>query len=397
MDSIIQMIYNSLVLLNSKKDVDVKTKVNERLKKNKVEFKGMEMKVDSLLNLTCQQFLETNANEAMGSELVGEWKEFIDQEILITEIIDRVSKGTSLLSLITPRRMGGKKVSYPAKGKRKRMFLVDESVNVPWDTEKNMKAKTLNVTLEAFELAATIYIPDSLLEDSVINMAQYVLDELTEAYESSAHHIILNGDTAVADDTNINIIDGAVADLEYNDVLLANGARKIALSQASSAGFVSAWTLELADIREARKKMGAKGIDPTKLVLVVEHNTYFGLLGLSQIETMEKFGDAATIKNGVITAIDGIQVIPREELAKTNAAGKVSDTASNNTKGQIVLIHTPSVNFGTRRDFKTESQREASERRTAITGSARVALTIDNNQTSEEATLPAVVIGNITI
>jgi hypothetical protein len=315
----------------------------------------------------------------------------------MTEIIDRVSKGDSLLSLITPRRMGGKKVSFPAKGKRRRMFLVDESVNVPGNTERNMKAKTLNVTLEALELSATIYIPDSLLEDSVINMAQYVLDELVEAYECTAHHIILNGDTETAANTNINIIDGAVTSLEFNDVLLADGTRKIALSQAGSAGFVNAGTFELADIREARKKMGAKGIDPTKVVIVIEYNTYFGLLGLSQIETIEKFGDAATVKNGVITAIDGMKVIPREELSKTNANGKVSATPANNTKGQCVLIHLPSLNFGTRRDFRTEPQREASERRSSITGSARVALTIDNNQTAESPTLPCVVIGNITI
>lgn len=394
-DGILELIYNSLTLLHSKKDNDVKTQVNERLEKNKVEFNGKSMKVDSLLNLTCAEFLQTNANEAMGTELAWEWKEFVDQEILMTEIIDRVSKWDSLLSLITPRRMGGKKVTYPAKWKRRRMNLTDESVNVPWTTEKRIKAKTLNVTLESFELSATIYIPDTLLEDSVINMAQYVLDELTEAYESSAHHIILNGDTETAVNSNINIIDGAVGSLEFSDVLLADGARKNALAAAD--GFVNAWVLDLGDFRDWRSKMGVKGLDPTKIVAVIEPKTYFKLLGLSQIETIEKFGDAATVKNGVITAIDGMKVMPREELGKTTATWEISATPANNTKGQVVLIHLPSINFWTRRDFRTEPQREASERRTSITGSARVALTIDENQTAEDTTLSTVVIGNITI
>jgi hypothetical protein len=77
--------------------------------------------------------------------------------------------------------------------------------------------------------------------------------------------------------------------------------RKAAITNSKT---VNAGTLELADFRRARKLLGRKGLDPSKLLWILGPDVYYKLLGLSQAETIEKFGSAATVVNGVISMID---------------------------------------------------------------------------------------------
>lgn len=141
--------------------------------------------------------------------------------------------------------------------------------------------------------------------------------------------------------------------------------------------------------------MGMKGLNPSDLVMVPDMQTYFELLNLTEAETIEKFGDAATVKNGVLTALDGIEIVNREELGLATATGEISATAGNNVKGQIVLIHAPSLNIGIRRGLTTEVSRYAEELTTGITGSARIAVTFNDVQNTTQPTSPVALIRNI--
>ena len=69
--------------------------------------------------------------------------------------------------------------------------------------------------------------------------------------------------------------------------------------------------------------MGVKGLNPANLVMIPDTATYFGLMNLTQVETVEKFGDSATIKNGRIVALDGIEIVNREELTLATATGEI--------------------------------------------------------------------------
>lgn len=142
--------------------------------------------------------------------------------------------------------------------------------------------------------------------------------------------------------------------------------------------------------------MGVKGLNPKNLVLVPDTATYFKLMNLSQVETIEKFGDAATIKDGVLVAIDGIEIVNREELLLAGTNGKQDGvTPANNVKGSIVLIHCPSLVVGIRRGLTTETSRYAEEQETGVTGSARIAVTYNNTQNSVSATSPTALIVNV--
>lgn len=64
-------------------------------------------------------------------------------------------------------------------------------------------------------------------------------------------------------------------------------------------------------------------------------------------------------------------------------------------KGQILILHAPSLVVGIRRGLTTETSRYAEEQETGITGSARVAVALNNVQNNKSATAPAALIVNI--
>lgn len=116
---------------------------------------------------------------------------------------------------------------------------------------------------------------------------------------------------------------------------------------------INCGTLDVADIRDARKALGKKGLDPTKLVLAIGTDVYFKILGLGQVETVEKFGGRATIVNGVLQALDGIEVMPLSYIGNAEADGKLSyDTPSNNTLGRGILVYKPDVLTGFKRNLQ---------------------------------------------
>lgn len=391
------VILNSIALMHINKRGGQMLADFETALKNSGENKT----VEQLLEMSVSEFIQTNANEAMHTGNTGYGAEFVESVVLSRELIDRMTDEESLMSHVVIHRMNGKTVDVPVKGARTRMTGQSESTTYPGTspavpTSQVKKAGTAKITLVAKLLRITVYISDELVEDSVIGIAEYVMSELVAAYERSMHEIIINGDTDTGANTNINIIDGntsALPDGANTDLLQADGLRKYAIDNSLT---VNAGTnLALSNIRSARALMGIKGLNPKNLRLVVDQSSYFKLLNLSQAETIEKFGDAATVKDGVIAAIDGIKVIPREELLKAQADGTQSATGSNNTLGSMVLYHVPSAHVGIRRDFTTEESRWAENGETGITGSTRIAFEIDDTQNTTQASKPVALIRNI--
>ena len=389
-----ELMYNAIVLYHAnKKGWDMKKDLNKILSQKN-------MSVSKMLNMTWEKFLKTNANEVMGTEQVGFGKEFVEEKILAAELIERLETNWSLLARTVIRQMWWKVVDYPVKWAKVRMIKTTEATDSPlgWATDQDQvkKAPTAQITLTAVEMVITIYYSDTWLEDSVIGVAEYILWAIADAYETSIHQVLINGDTTTWLNANINIIDwntSALADWDKTDFLTANWGRKLALANSWT---VDAWTnLAIENIRSARALMWVKWLNPDDLALIPDTQTYFELMNLTEVETIEKFGDAATIKNGRLVALDWIEIVNREELGRALATWNISATPASNTFGQILIMHMPSVNVWIRRNLTTELSRYAEDRASWVTWSARIAVTLDNTQNNNEATLPAALIRNI--
>lgn len=397
-----KLFYNSILLFYANKPGNEKLKsdLNSFLEANSSE----KMTVEQLLKMPWNDFIQTNANEVMGTEQTGFGHEWVRDNVLMTELLERIEAWESLLAYVNRQEAlpGANSITFPIKGKKLRMISLEENKDQPQNktlTNKQVK-KIPTPTLEIFlkEMIITIYFTDKLVRNSVLNIAEYIMSEIVSAYESSVHEIILNGDTSTGANTNINVIDGGVADLpdwEKTDVLLFDGARKLAFSKVISID--ANGVLDLSLIRKLRAKFGVKGLNPNDLKIVPSIGAYYDILNLSQVETIEKFWTSATVVNWTITAIDWIKIIPREEARKAMESGKTSKTLANNTKDYLVMIHTPSLFFWNAYALETEFSRYAEEKTTGITGSTWIALGWNDEQNNQENTAPAWVIYNIGI
>lgn len=388
------LLYNSIILYYAnKKGWDMKTDLNTVLSKDWLT-------VDWLLHTSCRDFLKTNANEVMWETHVWFGKEFVQEKILISELIDRFSLDDSLISETNIREMIAKEIEIPVKGKKLRMVLTTELLDAPkwWATNQAQvkKVTTPTITLTAKEMKITIYYTDLLLEDSVINMAEYVLWAIADAYETSIHEVLINWDTETWDNANINIIDGTIAELPdwaWTDFLMADWIRKTAI--ANGATVDAGWNLAIEVIRSARSAMWIKWGKPQELRIVPDYQTYMDLLNLTEVETIEKFWDAATVVNWVLEAIDWIKIVKREEMQRALANWTISKTPASNNKWQLAIVHIPSIHVWLRRWLMTELSRYAEDGATWITWRARVAVTLENVQNNLTPTCCASLITNI--
>jgi hypothetical protein len=74
--------------------------------------------------------------------------------------------------------------------------------------------------------------------------------------------------------------------------------------------------------------------------------TYLAYLGVDEFKKANENGVKSTIFDGSITNILGSDLVTARDLPKTEADGKVAAVAASNTKGQIALIHRPSIQYG---------------------------------------------------
>jgi len=358
-----------------------------------------DLTVDKMLRMNWTDFVNTNANEVMWTGQTGFGKEWVETEVIVAELLARIENSESLLSLATRGFPDIDKILFPVNGKRVRMIMLEENKDQPQNktlTEAQIKkVSTPLVEVNAKEFVITVYVSDKLMRQSVVNIANYIMDEIVKAYENTAHEIILNGDTKTGTG-NINIIDWNTSALPWwakSDLLAFDWARKVAIDKGATVDAQN--NLELSVIRKARAKMGIKWVNPGDVVMVVEQNAYFDLLNLSEVETMEKFGASATVKDWVLASIDWMKIIPREELGLTLANWTISATEENNVYSQIALIHTPSLLAGNTYGLTTELSRYAEEKTTGMTGSVWFAMWWNDEQNNNRATSPVALIVNI--
>jgi len=168
-----------------------------------------------------------------------------------------VTEETNLLNLIPAQNqyfnMPSAVYSIPAVGQSLRMSRMSEQADVPGAVAPIVKANTKKLTLTADKLATTVFISYELMEDAVVNFQNFVESELTRAFEVSTHNFIINGDNDAAD-TNINTL-GAVPSQTFDFMGNPFGLRKLAIA---SSRVVNAGTLDVQDIRKARKFLGTK-------------------------------------------------------------------------------------------------------------------------------------------
>lgn len=199
-----------------------------------------------------------------------------------------------------------------------------------------------NATLTATGHAARVLSSAELDEDSIVPILPFLVRDIAKAIAEGREDFILNGDSAgTHEDTDI----GAGS---------ADHRRRIALGLRAAANDGGATykldmaTFSLANLRALRAKLGKYGVNPNDLAIVTGPGGYLKLLGMTEVITLQNFGNAATVLTGGLGSVDGIPVLVSGQVREDLNASGIYDSVTT-TKTALYLVYRPGWVIGERR------------------------------------------------
>jgi hypothetical protein len=216
----------------------------------------------------------------------------------------------------------------------------------------------------------------TLGEDSFVDMAQEANRKVRIALEENIEKAMINADSDASANTNINKIDGTPTStgLTKDYYLEFDGLRKSPLVTSTSQS-VAGTTLSFDNYANTWALLGST-IAPRKenIFFLIDFSTFQASIKLLPRLTKDVAGDEAALFTGEMNNLWGIPVLMSGFLAKSNTAGKISVTAGNNTKGQILAVYAPYWAFVFKRALTIEMQRSPDSESFEFYGSMRFAL-----------------------
>jgi len=251
----------------------------------------------------------------------------------------------------------------PIRGTRQVAYLVGESTS---DTSSKIPTSdpiSANVTFTAIKFAVRNLFSDELAEDSIVPILPWVRSELVQAMADAEEDAVINGDST--DSTHM-----------HSDVTSANDRRKafdgLLYHSARTSGnaAVDISTLSTANLRSIRKKMGRFGVNPNELAWITSVSGYVQMLSITEVLTVDKIGDRASIISGQMGSFDGAPVIVSEfSRSDLNTSGVYDGATVTDTN--ILLAHTPAFLFGDVGAAKAEADRDIETQQTIVVTSRR--------------------------
>lgn len=213
------------------------------------------------------------------------------------------------------------------------------------------RAATGEITLELKTMIANVPIGNYLIAYGVEGLLTVLRDDIASRLAFNEENLFINGDTetgsSYADNINgaFNSSSNATGvDANDNDyLLLFDGLRKSAGKSVSVSG-----TFALSHLRSAINELGVYADNRDDLALIVPRNLEVQLLGMTELQTVDKYGAGATILSGELGRIYGIRVFATGTIATNlNWTGNYktgSGTVQNKTVA--LLVHTRSPLIG---------------------------------------------------
>ena len=332
------------------------------------------------------------ALKAMGSTTSGYGDELIG-EAFAGQVWDDVHLATKVAGLFgPPYAMQAEKDTFPLNlGSMTFRLGTQNTVTTATDLS------TKNVQLDASqELLAEVNLSYQLTEDTIIPLIPEMRRTFARNAAETLDNVILNGDTTNAATGNINSDD---ADPDDDAMyLIWDGLRHLALVDNTSQVVNQAAAPDVDMFIDAGKKLGKYFAQPERCAFIMDIQTYLACLKIDELLTVDKIGTRATLLTGQMASIFNCPVIVSGEMGLTEADGKISDTAANNTLGQVVLVHRAMWKLGFRRQILVEADRDIQKRQNIIVVSFRPAFNCYGGGASDRSSQThTAVVRNITV
>jgi HK97 family phage major capsid protein len=202
-----------------------------------------------------------------------------------------------------------------------------------------------------------------LEEDAIIPFLPFIRAQVAASLAFFSDSVILNGDTTNAATGNINSDDADPADDKF--FLAFDGLRHIGLVDNTANQTNAAGAISLAQLAGLKGKMidSTNKIDwghPVRsqdVIYVCDPQTADAIAQLDQVVTVDKFGPQAGVLVGQVGNVLGCPIISTMAMGLTEADGKISATAANNTKGQLIAFNRNAFKVGIRKAVTLELER----------------------------------------
>lgn len=242
-----------------------------------------------------------------------------------------------------------------------------------------------------------------LEEDAIIPFLPFIRAQIAASLAFYSDAVVLNGDTTNAATGNINLDDADPADTKY--YLAFDGMRKVGLVDNTANKLDEGGSLELASIAALKGLMMDRTnlidwghpVRSSDLIYVCDPQTADKLVQLDQVVTVDKFGPQAGVLTGQIGNILGSPVISTMAMGLTEADGKISTTAANNIKGQLLAFNRNAFKVGLKRNITIELERMPGMQQSRLVASFRLGLGRYSPSGAASGIEGAAVLYNITV
>lgn len=236
---------------------------------------------------------------------------------------------------------------------------------------------TLKRPLAPAELGARIVYTDTMEEDALFPLLPFYRNAMERSAQETVEMVMFNGDTATGANTNINLIDGTPAvDAKGRGAayLALNGMLKLAIITNTALSRDAGATFDESDFIATQQLLPAKHqIATDRLMFVIDAYVAAAAQNIAAFKTRDVF-TRATLENGMLNTILGIDVRRTGFVERANALGRISATPGNNTRGRLMLVRPDQWAFGWKRRVRTEVARDIESTATIIVSSLRFGL-----------------------
>jgi hypothetical protein len=300
--------------------------------------------------------LETKANEIMHTSNTGFGAELVPGAVLMTDFLDLIPTASDTMSffregyhgknlnLIQEVSVLGELPLHQLKG--------EQTTGALAFAQGKGKLPTKKVTITQKQRFFSVDISEYEQQFAILDVVAIVKRKLAASAANTQVSDIINGDTATALNTNINLIDGTPAGTE--SYLAADGLYKKSIGDSTN---FDAGTLAFTDALTMLKSLGFNAADKSNLIWLNSLYAEIGWLGVDEFSRQYYNGITSTAITGKLPSILGLGNKSERWLGEANAAGKVSGTGSNNTKGRTIVAHKAAVQWGSNGDYYMEIYR----------------------------------------
>lgn len=319
------------------------------------------------------------ANELNYSTQAGFGDEFVST-VYSNRLWEAVRAGTFVVPKLESMALrvdiprGAEAVILPVEGADPTFYTVGQTTDtngttgIPNATVTTSKAGTAQRTLSVAKIGGRALYSGEMDEDSIIPWASYLRGKLETGATEQLEHALIDGDTTLTANTNINAIGAAQVPPTGAVYTAFDGFRKLALVTNTANSRSASGAIADTDFLETLKLMGTAGLngaDAAKTSFIIDANVQWKILTLASVKTRDLFQNA-TLENGFLRAIWGYLVNTsyfmhfKQSARKVNSAGKI-DTATDgsNTLGSILAVRWDQWAFGYGRRMTMELVRRA--------------------------------------